>query len=201
MKKQFILKLAILVVLGFIIINRQSSDDYKLKPISGSTIVLCFGDSLTFGTGARPGESYPAVLERQLNCTVINAGIPGETTDSGVNRIPALLEKHQPQLLILCEGGNDFLKKRSENTKSNLAKMIQDAQSRDVEVLLIGVPKPGLLLSSPELYEELSEEFKIPLLNDIIPDILSKGGLKSDYAHPNAAGYKTLAKAIMARLI
>lgn len=197
MTNQNILKCATLALVAIIIFNQLNITDYKLKPITSSSTILCFGDSLTFGTGAPPDQSYPALLRKKLNCTVINAGIPGETTETGMSRLPGLLDEYKPQLLILCEGGNDFLKKQSKNTKSNLAEMIKTAQNQDVEVLLIGVPRPGLLLSAADLYEELAAEHKTPLLNDAISEILSKGSLKSDYAHPNAAGYKMLAEEII----
>jgi len=164
-------------------------------------VVLAFGDSLTFGTGAVAGESYPEVLEDLIGCRVINEGVPGETTTKGLRRLPRVLKEISPDLVILCHGGNDMLKRQSQTkTMENLDVMILMIQEAEADVVLIGVPKPNLLLKTPEFYEELASKYQIPFDGDTIPDIIAKRSLKSDRIHPNAAGYKKLAKAISSLL-
>jgi lysophospholipase L1-like esterase len=74
--------------------------------------------------------------------------------------------------------------------------MITLAQNRGADVILIGVPKPGLLLRAPSFYQDLAAHHKIPGDFKTIPKILSSPSLKSDYIHPNAAGYQRMAESI-----
>ena len=99
--------------------------------------------------------------------------------------------------MILCHGGNDLLRKQGEEQLAdNLRRMIREARSRGTDVVLIGVPQPGLLLSTADLYDDLADEFNLPYEDDLLSDIESKAGLKSDPIHPNAAGYRVLAEGI-----
>ncbi len=173
----------------------------QLSPLPRDAVILAFGDSLTRGTGADNDTSYPAVLETLTGHTVINAGIPGELSGAGLNRLPGVLQATNPQLLILCHGGNDMLRKRShEQLAANLREMIALARQRGVEVMLVGVPRPGLLLGTADLYHDIARSMRVPLEADVLADILGDAGLKSDPIHPNAAGYRVLAEAVHALL-
>ena len=164
-------------------------------------VVLAFGDSLTFGTGAQPEASYPAVLETLIARKVWKAGVPGEVSAAGLARLPSALDYYQPQLLILCHGGNDFLRKLGDaQAAENLRDMIRLARQRGVEVMLIAVPKPGLFPSPPDFYAEIAKEFGLPYEDAALKTILRDNELKSDIAHPNARGYAKLAQAVAALL-
>ena len=161
------------------------------------TSFTAFGDSLTRGTGAGKGQSYPDVLQRLSGRKVVNAGIPGEQTAAGLQRIARVLNKHDPQLLILCHGGNDMLRKKSiAKAQQNIENMIAEARERGIPVVLLGVPKPGIFLSSADFYQAAAERTNTPLITDLISDVLGDAGLKSDPAHPNAAGYRFMAETI-----
>jgi len=172
-----------------------------IRPLTGDTTIVAFGDSITHGNGAMPEQSYPAVLTRLLGVEVINAGVPGETTDEGLQRLSGMLAKYQPQLVILCEGGNDFLRRQDgATTKANLGEMVRTILASGADLILIGVPRPGLFLKADPVYAELAGEYKVIVMEDALPDILAERSLKSDLIHPNAAGYRRLAGAVAATL-
>ena len=169
----------------------------KLQPLTSAEVVLAFGDSLTFGTGATAETSYPAVLSTLIGRHVIRSGVPGEVTAAGRRRLPSVIRRHQPALVILCHGGNDILRRVPEAAaEENLRAMIMQAQAAGAEVLLVGVPKPGIFLSDAPVYKRLADEFGLPYLEETLADILSSSSLKSDTIHPNAAGYRQLAEEI-----
>ncbi|GAB6041459.1 arylesterase [Endothiovibrio diazotrophicus] len=168
-----------------------------LTRLAPDAVILAFGDSLTHGTGAEAEASYPAVLAKLTGRTVINRGVPGELSTAGLARLPGVLDETHPDLLILCHGGNDLLRKKDlRETAENLRRMVRLAREQGVEVMLIGVPAPGLLLGTAPLYETVAEELDLPIESRALADILGKRTLKSDTVHPNAAGYRALAEAV-----
>ncbi len=173
----------------------------KLSRLPADAVVLAFGDSLTFGTGAQPEASYPAVLEKLIGRKVWSAGVPGEFSAAGLARLPPALDYYQPKLLILCHGGNDFLRKLGDaQAAENLRGMVRVARQRGVDVVLIAVPKPALFPSPPDFYAEIAKEFGLPYEDAALKAILRDNELKSDIVHPNANGYARLAEAIAALL-
>lgn len=171
----------------------------QLSPLSDDAVILAFGDSLTYGTGADNSQkqSYPAILQQLSNRTVINSGIPGEISRDGLVRLAEELDEYQPDLVILCHGGNDLIRRLNQDElKDNLEQMISLIQSTGAEVLLIGVPNFNLTLTVPPLYSEVAENFSIPIELEIIPELERNPKLKSDTIHPNSEGYKRLAKVI-----
>lgn len=173
----------------------------SLPMLAGDATILAFGDSLTHGTGATRAQAYPARLQALIGRRVVNAGVPGETTAQGRQRLPAALAEYQPDMVLLCLGGNDFLRKRDPAaTRDNLAAMLETLQQRDIPVLLIAVPELTLLGGDHALYAELAERYEVPLLSGELNRILRDAELKSDRVHANAAGYAQLAKAVATRL-
>lgn len=173
----------------------------KLSRLPAGAVVLAFGDSLTFGTGAQPEASYPAVLERLIARKVWSAGVPGEVSAAGLVRLPSALDYYHPKLLILCHGGNDFLRRLGDaQVADNLRTMIRLSRERGIEVVLIGVPKPGLFPSPPDFYADIAKEFGLPYEDAALKTILRDNELKSDLAHPNAKGYARLAQAVASLL-
>ena len=169
----------------------------KLDPLDANDVVLAFGDSLTFGTGARPAESYPAVLERSIGRKVVNAGVPGEASAEGLARLPEVLDEVRPKLLILCHGGNDFLRRLDESKAAeNVRAMIRLARGKGVAVVLLATPKPGLPPYVPKFYGEIAAAERIPFEEGVIKAVLTDNGLKSDMVHPNASGYAQIAAAL-----
>lgn len=185
-------------LLLFILLFMAGCDQQpQLRPLATDARILAFGDSLTYGTGTTREQSYPAVLQGLLQREVINAGIPGEVSAAGRERLPQLLQREQPQLVILTHGGNDFLRRLDlQATKANLQTMIDSCRQSGAEVVLVGVPQFGLFLSPAPFYAELTEANGLPYLDETLSDILSDRDLKSDTIHPNAKGYRLLAEAL-----
>ncbi len=170
----------------------------RLTPIFPDGVILAFGDSLTEGVGANKGESYPDYLQQLSGRKVVNAGVRGELSAQGLRRLPALLDEVQPKLLILCHGGNDILRRKpKDQARENLRAMISEAQSRGIDVVLIGVPEFSLLsLESAPLYEELAREMGLVYEGGIVPELESDRSVKVDRVHFSGEGYRRMAVAI-----
>jgi len=164
-------------------------------------VILAYGDSLTAGVGAAPGQSYPEQLARLTGLTVHSSGVPGEISSKGLARLPRVLERVRPDLVVICHGGNDLLRRLPRSsTEASLRAMVDLARARGAQVLLVGVPEPGLRLAMSEVYAKVAGEAGVPLLDGILSDILSDSSLKTDPIHPNARGYARLAHALAAFL-
>jgi acyl-CoA thioesterase I len=145
-----------------------------LTPLKADATILAFGDSLTFGTGASPESSYPAILKTLVGRNVVSLGVPGEVSRDGLMRLPVALDEVRPQLLILCHGGNDFLRKQPEaEVAANVRAMVKLAKDKNIDVLLIGTPKPGFGISVPDFYKAIAKEFSIPIEAEILTNILT----------------------------
>src|SRR6185436_18927526 len=141
----------------------------KLERLPSDAIVLAFGDSLTFGTGATEDESYPAQLERIIGRRVVRAGVPGEVSAQALARLPGALDEHTPRLLLLCIGGNDFLRRLGNSqAERNVREMVRLARSRGVAVMLIGTPEPGLLPSPPAFYAAVASDLRVAYEGGVI---------------------------------
>jgi acyl-CoA thioesterase-1 len=198
-RKKLLISLLLAIVTSALLMACSSSA--KLPRLASDAIILAFGDSLTFGTGATLTESYPAILERLVGRRVVNSGVPGEVTGEGLSRLPEVLEREKPALLILCHGGNDLLRRlNQQQTASNLRAMIRLARERGIAVVVIAVPSPGIALSPPSFYREITTEMNIPFEEEALTTVLSDGSLRSDYIHPNAAGYRRLVESIVSLL-
>jgi acyl-CoA thioesterase I len=169
----------------------------RLEPLAPEAVVLAFGDSLTYGTGASEVESYPAQLERLIGRPVVRSGVPGEVTAQALARLPITLDAVRPRLLLLCIGGNDLLRRLGkEQAAENLREMVRTARSRGIDVVLIGTPEPGFSISPPGFYEEIAREFAIPYEESVVGEVLRDSSLKADPIHPNAQGYLLIAQRI-----
>ncbi len=178
-----------------------SREPPRLAPLDPGAVIVAFGDSLTRGNGAGPAESYPAVLERLVGRTVVNAGVPGETTAEGLRRLPRVLAEHRPALVILCEGGNDFLRGADRaGVARNLRAMLEAIRASGAQAVLVAVPRPGLMVPVPDLFENLAGDLGIPCDTATLRQVLTNPALKSDPIHPNAAGYRKIAESL-ARLL
>jgi lysophospholipase L1-like esterase len=184
---------ALLVVLALFLSG--CGQPAKLPPLGPNSVVLAFGDSLTYGTGASEEQSYPVQLAKLTGWQVVRDGVPGEVSATGLERLPAALDEYRPKLLLLCHGGNDFLQRLpKDKAAENVRAMIRLAKARGINVLLVGTPEPGITLSPAAFYAEIAREFRIPYEGEVLGRILRDASLKSDQVHPNAQGYRLMAE-------
>jgi len=196
------MKYIIIPIIILFSLNLFIQKNKKMTLLSPNDSILSFGDSLTYGFGANPQESYPVLLSNKTGLKVINAGVNGDTSEEGLKRLAPYLEDPSVKLMILFFGGNDILQKKSMTSlKANLKTMINMAKAKNIDVLLVSVPNITLFgLSALELYEEVAEEEEVPLLSGMLAEILSDPSLKSDQIHPNAQGYSVMAEQIFESL-
>jgi len=184
-----------LLLIFSIVLSACSTDE--LEPLNQDDVIVAFGDSLTAGYGVSKENAYPAKLAQIIDTEVVNAGVSGETTQQGLQRIDSVLRKHTPALVILFEGGNDILRNQDlSKTKANLNQMIEKIKDSGAQPVLVGLPRKSLLSSTAELYEELADQHDIPLQANIVAKLLRQPSMKSDSVHFNANGYYALAEAI-----
>lgn len=187
-------QIAVVFIGSFLLL---SCEQPRLSPLPAEGTILAFGDSLTLGVGAGKSESYPRVLAQLSGMRVINAGVSGEVTADGFTRLSGTIEQTMPDMLILLEGGNDIIRNLDpEVTKTNLASMIELAQNRGVEVVLIGVPAKRVLSDSAPFYAELAQEYQLVFDGNLIASLLRKRAYKFDAIHFNQQGYRVMAEAI-----
>jgi acyl-CoA thioesterase I len=177
------------------------------QPVPAGAPVLALGDSLTAGTGARPEQAWPAELARQTPWQVHNAGVPGDTAERALQRLPALLRAHRPALVIISIGGNDFLRHIEEaRTRDAIRAQCALAVDAGAQVLLVGVPRPTLsaaltrVLDDHPLYAELATEMRLPLHRGGWAEVLSDPRLRADRIHANAEGQRRFAQGLLSTL-
>lgn len=179
-------------------------------PVTGpQRRILAFGDSLFAGYNVAKEESYPARLEaalraQGLDAQVANAGVSGDTTAAGLQRLAFTLDSQEetPDLVILELGGNDLLRGLSpEETKANLASMLDILKQRGIPVLLMGMRAPPNY--GPEfqqafdaLYPALAAEYGVELVPFFLEAVYDQPQLiQPDRIHPTAEGIETLVQA------
>jgi acyl-CoA thioesterase-1 len=159
--------------------------------------IICFGDSLTFGYGAGPGEDYPTALAKLTNIPVINAGIDGDTSTEALRRIDSDVLERNPLLVIIEFGGNDFLRKiPKEVTLDNIKEMVDKIQAKGSMVAIVDISAGIFLGEYRKMFYNLTREKKAIFVPAIFSGIITNPRLKSDFLHPNADGYKIIAQRI-----
>ena len=195
---------AYLIVLTLFIGLATCGEPQRFTTLPCGATVLAFGDSITFGVGADAASNYPNQLAARTGWQVVNAGISGDTAREARTRLAPLLAQHQPELVIVELGGNDFLRQqRPAQVKGFLQTIVREAKTSGAMVVLVAVPRLSMLratvgaLEDADLYEQLAEEEQVVLVPDVLSSILSDESLRADAIHPNAEGYAVLTEGVM----
>jgi len=165
------------------------------NPVPSGENIICFGDSLTYGTGAEESSSYPAQLERLLGTPVINAGIPGDTTARALQRLDDDVLSRAPRIVLITLGGNDFKNGVPlDDAFANLDTIARRIQQRGALVVVGGIELPLFGRELASGYRDLCQGNGAVLVPNIYEGIMGKRGLMSDRIHPNARGYAIMAE-------
>jgi acyl-CoA thioesterase-1 len=168
-------------------------------PPDGRPLIVCFGDSLTAGYGTDPGQAYPDYLQTLLDNSsypyrVVNAGVSGNTTKDGLDRMPRILARH-PRIVVLEFGGNDGLRGLPiEQTQANLDTMIEQLQAAGITVALAGITLPpdygpAYITKFNAMYPALAEKYHTPLLPFLLAGVWNTpGDMQDDHTHATAQG-------------
>ncbi|UCG08178.1 MAG: arylesterase [Desulfobacterales bacterium] len=157
--------------------------------------IICFGDSLTYGTGASQGMDYPSQLSQMLNKPVINAGVPGDTTGRALMRLERDVISKNPDIVLITLGGNDLKNGVSKDTAfHNLREIVESIQKQGATVIIGGLKFPLQDRGFGKGYQELADQTGAVLIPNIFEGIMGNRKLMSDPIHPNDAGYKMIAQ-------
>jgi acyl-CoA hydrolase len=175
----------------------------KEEAISPGSLVLALGDSLTEGAGVTPEEAWPDLLASRTGWVVINGGASGDTSGDALRRLPALLEEHDPVLVLVALGGNDMLRHvPRQETVANLGEILALIKAHGAKPVLLATPEPSVAgavfrnLSAADFYRSVSDAHQVPLIEDAVAEVLSDPEMKGDPLHPNAAGHALLSEKI-----
>jgi len=159
--------------------------------------IICFGNSITEGVGAGAGQDYPSHIQQMTDVQVINAGVAGDTTGDGLKRIETDVLGHNPKIVIVEFGANDFLKKiPKEETFKNMELIVQQLHNNGV-IVVVAVVRTGILTDSyVQGFQDIAKKYRALLIPDILRGILTNPKLKYDQIHPNSEGYKIIAERI-----
>jgi lysophospholipase L1-like esterase len=199
MRPKILLTIALFCIVfgGFFLIRQffVSSWDIANLPPKNETIAV-FGDSLVAGVGATEGNDFVSLLSKRIGTRIINLGVPGDTSETGLRRLDDVLV-HDPGVVIVLLGGNDALRRVPlETTKENLNAIIGRLIENGSVVVLAGVR--GAVLSDPygEMYAEIARRHGAALVPNVLEGILLRPELTEDQIHPNDAGYAIVAERI-----
>ena len=187
-----ILIAAVILFLGYRMFVSQPQ--IKNKSIPYDTII-CFGDSLTYGTGAVPGMDYPSQLSKMISKPVINAGAPGDTTASALTRLQQDVLSRSPDMVLITLGGNDLKNGVAKEVAfKNLKRIVKSIQGQGARVVIGGLRFPLRDRGFARGYKDLAYQTGAVLIPDIFKDIIGNRRLMSDPIHPNGNGYKIMAQ-------
>jgi acyl-CoA thioesterase-1 len=175
------------------------------SPNAGGETILVFGDSLSAGFGIDEQSGWVALLRERLakqgyaQWQVVNASLSGETTAGGLRRLPPLLARHKPDIVVLELGGNDGLRALPLATlRTNLREMVEQSRAAGARVVLVGIRLPpnygpAYTRTFEGIYPELARQMKLPLVPFLLEGVAGEESLmQPDGIHAAAAAQSRL---------
>jgi acyl-CoA thioesterase I len=175
-------------------------------------LIICYGDSITAGSGLQPGQPFPDALQRVLNqrgykYKIENRGTSGATTKDAVANVNAIIRAH-PSVVIVEFGGNDGLRGvPPEQTRKNLDAVLTALDSAHIKVLLAGITLPpnygpDYIRSFNGVFRELAAKHHVPLIPMIYKDLINvPGTIQQDGIHPTAKGSEIIARTLLPKIL
>lgn len=183
----------VVIIIFFVFIKSPKITNY---PSEGSSIIM-FGDSLVFGTGSTSENDLPSLLSKEIGSTVINMGVPGETSSHGLLRVKEVIEQN-PKVVLVLFGGNDFLQKVPLSTTfKNIDDIVVEIQKSGAVVILLGIQ--GGLLSDPykDEFKKIANSRGTLYVPNVLRGLIGDKEFMSDTVHPNDEGYKKMVERIL----
>ena len=195
----YIIAIVLVLAAFYTFIKDDRPQSIANYPPKNQTIVA-FGDSLVAGNGSTPGNDFVSLLEEKLDQQIENLGVPGDTTEGGLERIEHVLDR-DPGTVILLLGGNDYLKRIPvEETEQNLAVMIEQFQESGAVVVLLGV-RGGLLRDNREaMFEDLAESYRTIYVSNVLDGLVGNIDYMDDAIHPNDNGHAVIADRVYEKM-
>jgi acyl-CoA thioesterase-1 len=170
-------------------------------------VIACFGDSLTAGFGLDPGQSYPDLVQKELDSRdagyhVVNFGVSGDTTQDGLARLPLVLEAN-PKIVVLELGANDGLRGLPvAGTRANLEQIVVALQRAGARIVLAAITLPPnygpeYIRNFDAIYRDLAAQYKTEIIPFLLQGVAGHDALmQRDGLHPNAEGTKHVAQTV-----
>lgn len=189
--------IAVLAVYPVLLLH-TGCEPYDIKNArQGITSVVCFGDSITYGYGAEENGDYPSALAALSRVTVVNAGVSGDTTIGGVDRMDEDVLSYEPELVIVEFGANDFLNQvPREKTVENMRLIVRRAQEEGAMVAITDISAGMLFREYRGAFQVLARQEGALFIPNALAGIITDPSLKSDFVHPNSRGYRLIAQRI-----
>ncbi len=187
--------LAVLIVLWSLFGPEKKTDVLNLD--SRGTTIVAFGDSLVQGVGSTSGNDFVSLLSGAIGRPIVNLGKSGDTTALALARIDTIFE-HDPRIVIVLLGGNDFLRRiPMDTTFENLSIIVKAIQARGAAVLVLGV-RGGLLYDSYRArFASFAKEHRTAFVPNVLDGLVGDVRLMSDSIHPNNVGHEMIANKVL----
>lgn len=193
--KKFALLVAFLFTLGYWYFNHGW--EIRNYPAVQGTTIVAFGDSLVEGIGATQGNGFVSIVSRKLQVPIVNAGVKGNTTVHGLERLERDVLSKDPKVVLVLLGGNDFIRRiPKEETFRNLQTIVNRIHEKGAIVVLLGI-RGGVLKDSYRAdFDEFAKRNKVAYVPNVLGGLLGDKDVMADAVHPNDAGYAVIAERV-----